>query len=85
MGGWGARSYKNLVLVYDEKLFDEKKKSRFAFEAGAEVAAGTLGVDGGSGGLLNKKIDSFMLLDGGGSATATIRVLRLSEYSDLNN
>ncbi|MGB6020621.1 MAG: hypothetical protein WBF77_13595 [Sulfurimonadaceae bacterium] len=82
-GGWGARSYKNLVIINDDALMDEAKDGVIKFEAGAEVAAGTKGVDGGSG-ALNPKIQTHMLLDGGGSATATVRVLRSSLNSDLN-
>lgn len=82
-GGWGARSYKNLVIIYDDALMDRAKDGVFEFEAGAEVAAGTKSVDGGSA-ALNQKMETHMLLDGGGSATATIRVLRSRLDSDLN-
>ena len=82
-GGWGARSYKNLVLINDDALLDDAKDGVIKFEAGAEVSAGTLAAEGGSG-ALNPKIQTHTLLDGGGSATATVRVLRARVDSDLN-
>ena len=82
-GGWGARSYKNLVLINDETLLDDLKDGEIKFEAGAEVAAGTLSAEGGSGDL-NPQMQIHTLLDGGGSATATVRVLRARVDSDLN-
>lgn len=82
-GGWGVRSYKNLVIIYDDSLMDRAKDGVIEFEAGAEVAAGTMSVDGGSS-ALNKKMETHILLDGGGSATATIRVLWSRLDSALN-
>jgi len=82
-GGWGARSFKNLIIVYDKKILDEAKDGDFRFEAGAEVSAGSAASDGGSA-KINKKIETHVLADGGGSATATIRFLRSSVSSDLN-
>ncbi|RLA72358.1 MAG: hypothetical protein DRG78_23940 [Epsilonproteobacteria bacterium] len=81
-GGWGARSYKNLLVVQDQEIFEDLKTGTTQFEAGAEVAAGTVGVDGGSSSL-NKDYKLYMLLDGGGSATATARILRMSVDTEL--
>ncbi len=82
-GGWGARSYKNLVITQNEKLLDEAKTGSLKFEAGVEVSAGTAAVDGGSG-ALNKNINTYVLADGGGSATATVRVMYSTLNDDLN-
>ena len=82
-GGWGARSYKNLVIIHNNKLLDDALNGDIKFEAGAEASAGTVGAEGGSG-MLNKKITTHVLLDGGGSATATVRVLYSTLNSDLN-
>ena len=82
-GGWGVRSYKNLVITQDEKLLDEAKDGDVKFEAGAEVSAGTVAAGGGSE-KLNKTITTHVLVDGGGSATATFRVMYSSVDSDLN-
>jgi hypothetical protein len=82
-GGWGARSYKNLVITQDEDLLDNAKKGGWKIEAGAEASAGTAGAAGAAGGS-NKSIETHVLLDGGGSATATVRFLRSTLDSDLN-
>jgi len=80
-GGWGARSYKNLVIAFDEEIVDDAKDGDFKFEAGAEVSAGTAATGGGSGG--NEKTTTHVLVDGGGSATATVRYMQ-SSLSDYN-
>lgn len=82
-GGWGARSYKNLIIINDDALLDDVKDGVIKFEGGAEVSAGTVSAEGGST-ALNPKIQTHTLLDGGGSATATLRVLRARLDSDLN-
>ena len=82
-GGWGARSYKNLVITQDETILDKAKSGNFKFEAGAEVSAGTAAAGGGSD-ALNKKITTHVLVDGGGSATATVRVMFSTLNDDLN-
>ena len=81
-GGWGAKSYKNLLVVQSQELFDRLKTGTAHFEAGAEVAAGTAAVDGSSS-ALNTDYKLYMLLDGGGSATATARVLKLNIDEEL--
>ena len=80
-GGWGARSYKNLVIVFDREVLDEAKGGDFKFEAGAEVSAGTAAAGGGSGG--SEETVTHVLIDGGGSATATVRYMN-SSLSDYN-
>jgi lipid-binding SYLF domain-containing protein len=82
-GGWGARSYKNLVITEDEDILDNAKKGDWTIEAGAEASAGTAGAGGDAGGS-NKSVETHVLLDGGGSATATVRLLRSTLDSDLN-
>ncbi len=81
-GGWGARSYKNLVVVYDQKLFEKLQKGTFEFQAGAEVSAGSNVADAATDN--DERYDTFVLADGGGSATATLRVIRSKLSSDLN-
>ncbi len=82
-GGWGARSFKNLLITKDQNFFNEVKDGHFKFEAGAEASVGTVGASGNSA-ALNKKVQSHILIDGGGSATATVRYLDMSLDSDLN-
>lgn len=81
-GGYGARSFKTFLVVKDKALLADLKNGTWKFEAGAEVAAGTAGTAGGSGGA-DSRYKSYMLLDGGGSATVTVRALH-STLSDLN-
>ena len=82
-GGMGARSYKNLVLIKDAKFLKDLQEGKWNFEAGAEVAAGTAGTAGGSSGA-DSGYKVYMLLDGGGSATATVRAIRVNLDTSLN-
>ena len=82
-GGWGVRSFKNLTLFTDKTLFEKIKKGTFKFESGAEVAAGKASAAADSSGF-DSKYKTYVLLDGGGSATATIRVIHLSLNKKLN-
>jgi len=85
-GGWGVKSFKNLLIVNDKAMFQKAMKGGdFTFEAGAEVAAGTKGIDGGSAQLVQTKTKSYMLLDGGASATVTARFLYYTMDNSLNN
>jgi len=82
-GGWGVRSFKNLIIIHNQKTLDAGKDGIWKFAGGAEVAVGTASIEGDH--QVNKQdTTTHMLLDGGGSATATIRVLHMSINSDLN-
>ena len=81
--GWGVRSFKNLTIFKDKKLFEKVKQGTWKFESGAEVAAGIVAVSGDSSDL-SSKYKTYMLLDGGGSATATLRAIKLSPNKNLN-
>ncbi len=84
-GGWGVKSFKNLIIINDKEIMQRAmRKGDFKFEAGAEVAAGTAGIDGGSGQLVQTKSKSYMLLDGGASATVTARLLYYTMDKKLN-
>lgn len=85
-GGWGARSFKNLLIVNDEiTLQNAMKSGDYKFEGGAEVAAGTVSAEGGSGDISKKKkIETYMLLNGGASATATVRFIYFTIDESLN-
>ena len=82
-GGYGARSFKVLLVVEDKALLANLKNGAWKFEGGAEVTAGTASAGGGSGGS-NSEYKIYMLLDGGGSATVTLRALHSTVDSDLN-
>lgn len=80
-GGWGVRSFKNLLIVDDEKILKRLMSGTFEFRVGAEVAAGTASVDGD---VPKKGMKTHVLLDAGGSATATVRLLVLTIDKELN-
>lgn len=74
-GGWGARSYKALVVFNSQEVMDRAKDGVWEFQAGAEVSAGTDSKEGSSSDL-NKGFTVHVLSDGGASATVTARVIR---------
>ena len=81
-GGWGVRSYHNLLVIQSQEVYEEIKNGTFTFQGGAEVAAGTAATGGSSSGL-NSDFKLYTHLDGGGSATATVRVLIVSVDDEL--
>jgi len=82
-GGWGVRSFKNLIIIHNKETLKDGENGIWKFAAGAEVAAGNLSAEGNSN-KLDQDTTTHILLDGGGSATATVRVLHMSINSDLN-
>ena len=82
-GGWGARSFKNLLITKDKDFFDKVKDGHFKFETGGEASVGNVAASGDSS-ALNKDVKSHVLIDGGGSATVTVRYLSMSLDSELN-
>jgi hypothetical protein len=83
-GGWGARSYKILMIVDSQDMIDRLKGGTWEFQAGAEASAGTAAVEGSSG-ALTEGYTVHVLSDGGASATATARVIRLKVNSELTD
>lgn len=81
-GGWGARSYKTLLIFEDEKTMGEWKGGKWEFAAGVEASAGTAAAEGASGS--NEGFTMHVLSDGGASATATARVIRIKVNSELS-
>ena len=79
-GGWGARSYKALLIVKSQKIMDKLKGGTWIFEAGAEVSAGTAAAEGATG---NDGFTMHVLADGGASATVTARVIKVSANKSL--
>jgi len=74
-GGWGARSYKALLVFESQKVMDRVEGGVWEFQAGAEASAGTASAEGSSSDL-NKGFTMHVLSDGGASATVTARVIR---------
>lgn len=81
-GGWGARSYKILMVVDEQKILDKLEDGTWEFQAGVEASAGTAAAEGSSG-ALNEGYTVHVLSDGGASATATARVIRIKVNSQL--
>ncbi len=83
-GGWGARSYKILLLFETQEMMDRLDKGTWEFQAGVEASAGTAAAEGSSG-ALNEGYTVHVLSDGGASATATARVIRIKVNSELTD
>ncbi|MFQ2101334.1 lipid-binding SYLF domain-containing protein [Aeromonas sanarellii] len=80
--GWGARSYKVLVLLYSQDVIDKVKHDHWAFDIGGEASVGTAAMEGASSGII-PEYSVHILSDGGVSASITARAIRMSK-SDLN-
>ena len=81
-GGWGARSFKILLVFETQEMLDRFDGGVWEFQAGVEASAGTAAAEGSSG-ALNEGYTVHVLSDGGASATATARVIRIKENSEL--
>ena len=81
-GGWGARSYKGLLVMTSQEVLDRFDGGTWEFKAGVEAYAGTAAAEGSSG-ALNEGYTVHVLSDGGASATATARVIRIKVNSEL--
>jgi lipid-binding SYLF domain-containing protein len=82
-GGWGARSYKILLVLETEEVLDRLQSGTWEYQAGVEASAGTASAEGSSG-ALNEGYTVHVLSDGGASATATARVIRIKVNSKLS-
>jgi len=84
-GGWGARSFKILLLIESQEMLDRmNSKSVWEFQAGAEASAGTASAEGSSSDL-NEGFTTHVLSDGGASVTVTARVIRIKVNSELTD
>ena len=81
-GGWGARSYKILLLFETHEMMERLHNGTWEFQAGVEASAGTAAAEGSSGALI-EGYTVHVLSDGGASATATARVIRIKVNSEL--
>ena len=79
-GGWGARSYKGLLIINTQKIKDKLNDGTWIFEAGAEASAGTATAEGATG---NDGFTIHVLAEGGASATVTARVIKVSANKSL--
>jgi hypothetical protein len=83
-GGWGARSYKVLLVIEAQEIMDRLKRGAWEFQAGVEASAGTAAAEGAAG-ARNEGFTMHVLSDGGASATATARVIRIKLNSELSD
>jgi len=83
-GGWGARSYKILILLKTQEALERLQSGTWEYQAGVEASAGTAAAEGSSGDL-NKDYSLHVLSEGGASATATARVIRIKVNHELTN
>ena len=83
-GGWGARSYKILLLFETQEMMERLQNGTWEFQAGVEASAGSAAAEGSSG-ALNEGYTVHVLSDGGASATATARVIRIKVNSELTD
>ena len=83
-GGWGARSYKILLVFETQEMLDRLEGGVWEFQAGVEASAGTAAAEGSSG-ALTEGYTVHVLSDGGASATATARVIRIKVNSELTD
>ena len=83
-GGWGARSYKILLLFETQEMMERLHNGTWEFQAGVEASAGTAAAEGSSG-ALNEGYTVHVLSDGGASATATARVIRIKVNNELTD
>ena len=81
-GGYGARSFKVLIILNSQKMLDKLKAGSWDIDAGAEAAAGTASLETNSV-KSNKDYILYVLLDGGASATFTLRTLRIKINREL--
>ena len=81
-GGWGARSYKALLIIEEQEILDRFKSGAWEFQAGAEASAGTASAEGSSSDLA-QGFTMHVLSDGGASATVTARVIRIKVNKSL--
>ncbi len=83
-GGWGARSYKILLVFETQEMLDRLHNGTWEFQSGVEASAGTAAAEGSTG-ALTEGYTVHILADGGASATATARVIRIKVNSELMN
>ena len=82
-GGWGARSYKVLLLFTQPKRLEKAQAGTWVYQAGAEASAGKVAAEGSSAQVQNDKgYKVYTYSEGGASVTWTLRAIRLKPYRD---
>ena len=70
------------MVIETQEILDRFENGTWEFQAGVEASAGTAAAEGSSGSL-NEGFQLHVLSDGGASATATARVIRIKVNSEL--
>ena len=83
-GGVGARAYKGLILFETQEAMLSLQNGTWEFQAGAEASAGTTSAEGSSG-EGDKGYSIHTLSEGGASATATARAIRVKVNNELTD
>lgn len=81
-GGWGARSYKVLLIIQSQEVLDQWIDGKWIFESGAEASAGTAAAEASTA-AMDAGFTTHVLAEGGASATATARIIHVKVNSDL--
>ena len=80
-GGLGVRSYREIILYFDEEAFRKLASGKLKFGVGVEAGAGKEGMGTGGGGTSGSRKESYAtyeLSEAGVSATWTVRMIRYS-------
>ncbi len=67
-----------LIVFSSQKVLDDVKDGTWEFQAGAEASAGTASLEGSSSDMVDRGFSTYVLSDGGASATVTARAIRTS-------
>ncbi|MFA0081168.1 hypothetical protein AB4383_03960 [Vibrio breoganii] len=82
--GYGARSYKALIIINSKEIVDDWRDGEWKFEIGAEATAGSAAAEGGVDDLKGSQdFIVHILTDVGASATVTGRVVRVKINEEL--
>jgi len=79
-GGLGGRSYKALLVLPEREQLDDFREGKRLYSAGAELSAGSSNVEGVAG---TAGYQTYVLSEGGASATATARRINISIDTQL--
>ena len=80
-GGLGVRTFRVVVVFFDETLMNKLVSGKFELGAGAEAGAGSKDVGTGAGGVAgsrNEKRALYQLSDTGASVTFTVHLIKYS-------
>ena len=80
-GGIGVRTFRLVMIFFDEEAFEKLATGKLEFGAGVEAGAGKGDIGTGAGGVAgarNEKRAMYQLSEKGVSATLTVRLIKYS-------